>query len=558
MKTKLRFAALLSALAFVSFSCKENFQILDEKNENSSTLHSGERTFVRDVYSDSELLLGKKLENPYGVENMEKAVKSLEKKGVTLTSISVKANYYYVRFLPATNEEYDKLNADKTVDLFEYPLDYQIIKQGNVYRDQSLPASAKFTWLYAAIPIESVRKFNLKYEILEELYLPFGNGKEPSAEMQIKEKDYLTRLEEESLALTGNIEETDNKKIRATDWYSSGRIRVWDDRLHYNEVSGQYEAGSGWVPVPQCLVRGNRWFTTKSALSYNNGYFFIDHGWPSGKEVNYSIKWDRADFDIRSGSYGQAYFNGPKIQGQWNLDISEGGTPDNYIYAHVHRAAWYYYYNNTFGVLSPPTSSGFLGGKLHLGAKQGNGRSHYFGFNSAWAASEVKLVFDLSTDDARTIFGTTIHELTHVVHWAIGMTYEAYCANVGQAGRLAESWAQAVGWHVTREVYGHAANPLGDFDHTQLTSLTTMGATGTCVSNGPWYTPLFIDLMDDYNQVVQGGNRPDDQASGYTIVQLQSFLLARPTNWYSYRTYLENNSSNPTEAAASQLFSDYD
>lgn len=52
--------------------------------------------------------------------------------------------------------------------------------------------------------------------------------------------------------------------------------------------------------------------------------------------------------------------------------------------------------------------------------------------------------------------------------------------------------------------------------------------------------------------------RPNDQASGYTITELQSFLIANPGNWYNLRTYLQNNSNNPTEAAALQLFSDYD
>ncbi len=52
--------------------------------------------------------------------------------------------------------------------------------------------------------------------------------------------------------------------------------------------------------------------------------------------------------------------------------------------------------------------------------------------------------------------------------------------------------------------------------------------------------------------------RPNDQASGYTITELQSFLIDNPGNWYNLITYLQNTSNNPTETAASQLFSDYD
>ena len=528
-------------------SCDNNVVILEKENESSAFL-SKERLSVQVKYSDSEIILGKKLENPYSVKNMEKAAQSLQSKGLAHIPVDIKTNYYYTRFLPETNEEYDKLNADETIDLFEYPLDYEIVKQGNSYMDKSLPSNAKFTWLYAAISIEKINRYNLKYEILEELYLPFGNGKESKTETQILEKTFLAQLEEESLFLTGNSENVGNRKAKVSDWYSSGRIRVWDENLHFNDGTGQYESGGGWIPIPQCLVRGNRWFTTESALTNNNGYFYINHGWPSGEGVNYSIKWDRADFDIRSGSYGQAYFNGPKIQGQWNLNIKKDDTPDNFIYAHVHRAAWYYYYNNTFGVPSPP-GSGILG-KMHLGAKQGSGRSHYFDFNSTWGASQIKLIFDLTKDDARYVFGTTIHELTHASHWAMGMSYETYVLNTGQARKLAESWAQVVGWYITREVYGYTPNPIHDFGALQHLTLSTIQNSN--------YTPLFIDLMDSHNQFDTVLGTPNDEASGYTITQLVNFLYARPTNWYKYRTYLQDNSSNPTEAAASQLFSDYD
>ncbi|CAH0997975.1 hypothetical protein EMA8858_04110 [Emticicia aquatica] len=123
------------------------------------------------------------------------------------------------------------------------------------------------------------------------------------------------------------------------------------------------------------------------------------------------------------------------------------------------------------------------------------------------------------------------------------------------------SWAQAVGWHVTRIIYA-PTNPnnniLLDFDNWQFTTLTTMGSSASCISNGAWYTPLFIDLVDNFNQVNLQANNPNDQANGYTITQLQTFLMARPTNWYMYRDYLESNSNNATEAAAIQLFSDYD
>lgn len=229
------------------------------------------------------------------------------------------------------------------------------------------------------------------------------------------------------------------------------------------------------------------------------------------------------------------------------------------MYAHVHRAANIYYYRNTYGVISPPTND-FFSERMHLGTNTGNNRSHYFGFNSHWEAAEVRLIFNLVNDNSRNIFATTIHELTHAAHWSIGMSTGTYCANTGQAGRLAESWAQMVGWFITKQIYGPAGLnfTLFDQDGIQNTTIADMSVTATCLSNGAWYTPLFIDLVDDFNQSTTDPLFPVDNASGYTLQQLQHFLILQPTNWYSYRDLLQNTSNNPTEAAAVQLFSDYD
>ena len=132
------------------------------------------------------------------------------------------------------------------------------------------------------------------------------------------------------------------------------------------------------------------------------------------------------------------------------------------------------------------------------------------------------------------------------------MTYSAYLTNAGQSARLAESWAQAVGWFITKQIYGptNLDDTYFDFDSYQNLQITDFG----------YYTPIFIDLTDNFNQNLFPNNNlaPVDIANGYTLQQLQGFLIAIPTNWYMYRDYLENNSSNPTETSAVQMFSDYD
>lgn len=575
---------LIFATLFL-FQCEKDTIGLTEsvKNLTQDTDKNLRVNVSRD--SDGFLELGEKIVNPYSIPNMEKALKSLKEKKMDTKDFKIKENYLYVRVLPSNESEFNKVNSDTEIDLFEYPLDYTIKKRGNKYHDPSLKDS-NYTWLYCAVPTTKAFDKNLKVEVLEKLFLPFGNGKDDEysqknkAEQEANET-LFTALEEESLRLTGNA--VAEKKAKVAWWNPSGRIRVWDERLQFNDFNNSHVPGSGFIPVPQCLVRARRIFTTKTQLTNEQGFYTFSHTFSNGN-LEFSIKWDRADFDIRSGSYGQAYFNGPSQSTNWNLNITEFNTPDNYIYAHVHRAAWYYYYKNTFGVNGPPTKTFFdfygvanlVGQKMHLGAKQGGLRSHYFQFNGNWLASQIKLIFDLSKtdpngddniDDGRGIFATTIHELAHAAHWAIGMNYAAYVSNAGQAGRLAESWAQAVGWHITRQIYSPNPSLLGanivmeDKDDKQLMSLTDMNSPATALTNGPWYTPIFIDLIDNFNQDINLANRPTDVVSGFQINYLQNVLIQRPTNWYMYRDYIQANP--PANgvinlAAGIQLFSDYD
>ena len=76
--------------------------------------------------------LGKKLEDPYSVNNVTKALASLypTKAG----RVDVKPTDIYVRFLPKTDEEYQKL-ISLGYDLMDHPLDYQIVRDGDYYHD---------------------------------------------------------------------------------------------------------------------------------------------------------------------------------------------------------------------------------------------------------------------------------------------------------------------------------------------------------------------------------------------------------------------------------------
>jgi hypothetical protein len=74
---------------------------------------------------------------------------------------------------------------------------------------------------------------------------------------------------------------------------------------------------------------------------------------------------------------------------------------------------------------------------------------------------------------------------------------------------------------------------------------------------GEGYKPLFIDLMDDDNQLTRlGGDRPNDNVRGYRFTQLQECLEKNKT-LREVRDHLRDNYTNSTRGNLNELFDFY-
>jgi|GEM_PF-1503858 hypothetical protein len=119
MKNLLRFFVYL-LIPFTFTQCKK--AIFDEPNSAAMLENASARLESKSSDSDSAMVLGKKLENPYSVKNMEIALNSLERKSSKNPIGKIESNYLYIRLLPTTNDEYNLINSDPTIDTYEYPL----------------------------------------------------------------------------------------------------------------------------------------------------------------------------------------------------------------------------------------------------------------------------------------------------------------------------------------------------------------------------------------------------------------------------------------------------
>jgi hypothetical protein len=142
------------------------------------------------------------------------------------------------------------------------------------------------------------------------------------------------------------------------------------------------------------------------------------------------------------------------------------------------------------------------------------------------------------------ILGTTLHELSHGIHY----NYSPNDFQFPEDGLLIESFASYAGWHITREYYksiGWPGEPDGLYSAVSAPGRqgwwkddsTTFGPWGF-YKHG-WYSPLFIDLTDTYNQkVTTAHSQPNDNIQGFPATKVWN-VIKNTTSWPQCKTKLQ-------------------
>ncbi|WP_271783019.1 hypothetical protein [Aquimarina algiphila] len=541
MKNGIKFF-LVFTLIFIGISCEKD----DELPMSTQEIMSGQ-TETKTAYQNGAIVLGNKLENPYSIENMTQAYQNLTD-GLRTGITAPNKTHYYVRFDPRTEEKLDLLKNDKTLELFSYPLDYEIAQGGDYYHDPQIPID-KATYQYATVPV-GYRFPDVSYKILSELYLPqinSGSGSEGRVD------NFMIALEDEALRITGNLDADakTNKfaKKKFNKWNPDGHIRVWDNTIGVNR----------YVPVVGVEVRARRWFRVEKAITDSNGYFKTNS---FRRPVNYSIKWERYDYSIRSGSFGQAVLNGPKQRERWDVNIGQENDVINdkqQYYAIIHQAAYDYYYTDRFGLSSPPRNS-TLKPQIKIAAKFNSNKSSHAAPYARPGGILPTIYIRNWERGAEFVYGTTIHELAHAAHWDMDRNaFKILASNAflnihlskGEREnfeRVIESWPEGVEWQFTTHRYRTLAN------NSQYSY--QFGNQDETVQERPIYTTVVLDLMDDHNQNDNNPNLPRDRVSGYTIQQVEQGLRGS-ISWNQWRNNMMVRHTNFTELFVPELFSNW-
>ena len=454
-----------------------------------------------------------RLENPYSVTNMKKALESLKSKTSkgpdnAYAAVNIKPTHLYVKFIPRNEAELSAVKRDTLIELYEHPLDVEdwVIQTYFTYDT----ASNRPPELWAAVKVGHRLPRGCPSQILERLYIPDEMKHNPRGKNTTVPHPFADELVEESFRLTGNP--LNKTTVKAAKWTPAGTIKVHDDVL------------ATYVGVEGVKVRARRWFTTHWGIANSIGDYVCNGQFK--REANYSIDWEKYDFEIRDVFSNSTFYYAPdKIKGDWNLNISAG---DQKFYATIFRAAFHYYHKNIQGLRRPPNNKFFttqlkIMANNYYSASNGN---HCPGCRFLGIGSAIKIYNPNRPSSA--IYGTVIHEIAHASHWKMdGSGYRNSDLIV------AESWARGVQWELTRMVYNNYPG-------------------GLVVR--PNYTQVVVDMIDFPSDSNNGSeNLLQDNVEGYSIRQIEDALINQ-TSWENWKNNIKSKFHNETKDNLDALF----
>lgn len=309
-------------ITLIFFACRKDFS--SEINSNSQKPTDNE--LARYTKSGVPTILGKEIPNYYSVDNIAKAIAKI--KGISyqessnsnarttnnVGGLQVDANFKYIRFLPADEDQLMEL-IDAGLDLYEEPLHFEVDQLGETYHDPSLPDSV-ITWMYTVVPIDYELPATIQTELLSEVFLfnteleeleedefedndpepgnPYYCNIQPDINIRIMPCKYSRRsqlmndayqwlvnnnidpqtLEDEAMNTAGYVEQADARKCSKR--YPQGRITVEDNNLRTN------------VPVKGLMVKARNFLKIKRTYTDINGNFRISKKY---RKATIVVKW---------------------------------------------------------------------------------------------------------------------------------------------------------------------------------------------------------------------------------------------------------------------------
>ncbi len=478
----------------------------------------------KSITFQSSVKLGRKLENPYSVANMQKAFEQLSPQTRSQAAdLEIKATHLYVKFCPKTEEELDFLKSNTCLELYSYPLDYEILdKSENHYYVNHTEKDGKPCDYYAAVKVNKALPSNIEYEILEELFIPDENTDTPilTRSGYLLDENFVDELVDLSLKLTGNWNENEIMTKGKSKWRPAGTITYYDEIYKKN------------LGVEGLKIRAKRWFTTHVGYTNAQGYFSCDGQFK--RPADYSLNFERENFHVKDAETGHN-----NLKGDWNLHfVREELIPNPlkvsslYTYVTIFRAAYHYCYKDIQGLHRPPARKE-LQAKIKIEPvnedKGGLNGVFSHGFFMGITGKHIEIYNHHNPIDE--IYATTIHELAHSAHWI--RNKKMYHKDIHLI--VKESWARGVQYQLTKTVYPNYQEPT--FSRGSYTSIVN-----DLINSANIYRSSFYYYANDSYWNVAPKSYTD-RVEGYTLKQIEDALDGVKT-WEGWKANIKKIPNN--------------
>lgn len=252
-------------------------------------------------------ILDYQLPNPYVIGNMKLAYKN-----ITGQTITPAVTELYVRFKPANIDQLYQLDSvldARGLVMFDQPMDYHVVQQGDYYQDPSIPME-EITWMYAVVPPNFTFPSGIQYEQLAALHIPTSIAVEAEAErlagLNADGDDYAGGIippdySQASAGKEGDIVPNGGSCLPGYHWDDVLRRCVPDncpEGYHWDEIQKKCmpnpippspvafpprgritvfdtQLTPGARPLRNVKIVAKRWFKVRTTTTDNNGNFDI-------------------------------------------------------------------------------------------------------------------------------------------------------------------------------------------------------------------------------------------------------------------------------------------
>lgn len=332
----------------------------------------------------------------------------------------------------------------------------------------------------------------------------------------------LQAVETEAISLALGIPANPQVMTMAVD----ERIRTIDGKIEYYDNS--LRANVPQVNLKQRVQLGsNIW----DAYVNSYGIFIIKGQIPN--EASYSHVFQHPKWKITTASSTSPYIINKGLVGTWWPYFASWSitlNPTDRLPVYRINPAVNYFYNGAHSIKTWSYSSGI---RIRAMAEESTEANGYF--HSSMLSDAYITIYNNNKNITSYLAGTVLHELGHFAHYCERGSYTKF-HNVHDL--IKESFASYVGWHVGENYY----SSLGYVKPSSGSELTGQDRQSwnpdKYTTNSKFYTPLFVDLIDTYNQGTTDSKNLDETISKLPHSIIRSIAI-ECTSWSSMRAKLQ-------------------